>query len=458
MTPCQCPSAGPWRLTVFPIAPIRAALALAVALTLLLGLTSAPAARAQASGTLVPGMVTIQGIVAQDTDRAGTYDYLIDVTASFDVADAYRAAGPGEQAYVVVDSATGNMIDAGETDASGQVVLDGQVGAEFYVYEINDPGSPIGTDDLFVPADSPSPAVSVTGIFYIQGAPESVAPSSAPAIEPSADPLPSGAATGTILPDAITVQGLVVEDPDRAGETDYLIDITAAAEAGDFRAARAGEQTYEVVDLASNQVLDRGTTDSNGQVVLDGQVDASFYVVEVGDTGPIPGSDSLFYPAGDPNAFVILTGVVYVGQIDPAVSPSPSPVVDVSPSAAPSGDPVASPSDAVVPSASPDPSGGAVPSSAGSAEGAAPDETDGMGDTASAVAVTPSERDGTAGPSATGSRDAAPLTSERDDISVLPNTGAGPGTPGPSLAGVAALLVALLAIAAAGVALGRRAA
>ena len=73
---------------MFPIAPIRAALALAVALTLLVGLTSAPAARAQASGTLVPGMVTIQGIVAQDTDRAGTYDYLIDVTASFDVGDA----------------------------------------------------------------------------------------------------------------------------------------------------------------------------------------------------------------------------------------------------------------------------------------------------------------------------------------------------------------------------------
>lgn len=455
---------------MFRIAQTHAALALAVALTLILGSTTTlVAAQGEPTGTILPGMITIQGIVAEDTERAGSYDYLIDVTASFDVADAYRVADAGEQAYVVVDSATGNTIDADETDANGLAVLDGQVGAEFYVYEIDDLGNPLGTDDLFVPADSANPAISITSIFYVQGTPESVAPSVDPTVEPSTDPLSSGAATGTILPNAISVQGLVVEDPVRAGETDYLLNITAAAEAGDFRAAAEGEQTYEVVDLVSNQVLDSGTTDANGQVVLDGQVDASYYVVEVGDTGSIPGSDSLFYPAGDPNAFVVLTGVVYVGQLDPVASPSPSPSIIDSPSPEPSLDPVSSPSGATVPSDIPGTSDDETPSAPGpasalpSGSAANPDDdADGTGSDDDMVPgddTTPdsgADGDRTAGPSAAGSRDAAPVISERDDISVLPNTGAGPGTPGPSSAGLATLFVALLGISVAGIVFGRR--
>lgn len=403
-----------------------------------------------AAGTVIPDMITIQGIVAQDNDRAGSYEYLVDITASAEVADGYRLADEGEQTYIAVDSRTFRNIDVASTGANGIAILDGQVGASFYVYEIDDvdaAGIPIGTDDIFLPANDPNPAITLTGVFYVAGPAVEPEPSVVPTVEPSAEPLPPGTATGTILPDAISVQGIVVEDPDRAGETDYLLNVTTAAEVGDYRSARAGEQTYQVVDLASSTVIDRASTDANGQVVLDGEVDAAYYVVETSDTGAIPGTDSLFYATGDPNAFIALTTVVYVSRLEPVPSPSPSPVLpDSSASPIASESPVASPSDIASPSpvasasADSDRTDPADPSQSAS-------NTDQPG---GSVSVQPSAvmGDGIAGPSVASSRAAAPVISARDDIDTLPDTGAGPEAASTSLAPLAALLaIAALALA-----------
>ncbi len=400
------------------------------------------------AGTVVPGMVTIQGIVAQDDGRAGSYEYLVDITASADVADGYRIAGAGEQTYIAVDSTTFEDIDVASTDANGIAVLDGEVGASFYVYEVNDVdgvGIPLGTEDLFLPNDDPNPAISLTGIFYVAGpgpsVEPSVEPSIVPSVAPSTEPLPSGTATGTILPGAISIQGLVVEDAGRAGETDYLINVTTAAATGDYRAAFAGEQTYQVVDLTTNQVIDSGSTDANGQVVLDGEVDAAYYVVEVNDTGTIPGTDSLFYAAGDPNAFIALTAIVYVSQVVPSPSPmapSPSPVASPSASAVASASPAAS----LVASADPLPSD--------------PPATD-PGQLASVTPGAAVAGDGIAGPSAAASRPAAPVISDRADVGALPNTGIGSGGPSaPSPLLVSLLVIAALSVAGTALALRRR--
>ena len=528
------------------------------------------------AGTVVQDMLTIQGIVAQDNDRAGSYEYLVDITASADVADGYRLAGAGEQTYIAVDSTTFKDIDAATTDASGVAILDGEVGASFYVYEVDDVdagGIPLGTDDLFLPFDDPNPAITLTGIYYVAGPAVEPEPTVAPPAGPSAEPVPPGTATGTILPDAISVQGVVVEDADRAGETDYLLNVTTTAEVGDFRSARAGEQTYQVVDLASSTVIDQASTDANGQAVLDGEVDAAYYVVKIGDTGAIPGTDSLFYAAGDPNAFIALTAVVYVAQLEPDPSPSPSPDRPVSPSPVGSERPAASPSvaerpspvagssDDPGPSVDPsDPEPSAASASAGaSAEASSPDETgetvtitilvplpDGveicLGDQcqilragrgasnvtgadwqkavsgsviartgipvgtvvvfrnvppgtysltisldgvllyATAIDVVAGQPasgtiddrdrvdppaatspgavvagDGIAGPSATASRAAAPVVSQRSGTSTLPNTGAGPEAASTSLTALAALLaIAAVVVAAIALALRRR--
>ena len=348
------------QLLGLPLVVIARTVALAVlVLTVLAGAGGGPAmAQDEApgpnvAGTVVQDMLTIQGIVAQDNDRVGSYEYLVDITASADVADGYRLAGAGEQTYIAVDSTTFEDIDVASTDASGVAVLDGEVGSSFYVYEVDDVdagGIPLGTDDLFLPANDPNPAITLTGIYYVAGPAVEPEPSVAPPVEPSAEPLPPGTATGTILPNAISVQGVVVEDADRAGETDYLLNVTTAAEVGGFRSAREGEQTYQVVDLASGTVIDQASTDANGQAVLDGEVDAAYYVVEISDRAEIPGTDSLFYAAGDPNAFIALTAVVYVSQLEPDPSPSPSPDRPVSPSPVGSERPAASPSVAERPS------------------------------------------------------------------------------------------------------------
>jgi hypothetical protein len=452
------------------ILSVRRAVLRALSATLLLTLLAGMAVQSVAAqdapagepaGTLVPGMITVQGIVALDDTRdAGSFDYLIDVTASAAVAKGYRLAGAGEQAFIAVDSATNRTIGAGSTDADGIAVLTGEVGARFYIQEIDDPNVPFGTNDIFLPFDDPNPAVAVTAIEYVNGGLASVGPSVEPTIEPSSEPLPSGAVTGTILPGAITVQGLVVEDPDRVGETDYLLNVTAAARAGDFRPAREGEQTYQVVDLASSQVIDSGSTDADGQVILDGEVDAAYYVVEIGDTGAIPGTDSLFYPAGDPNALISLTAVRYVVAFDQAPeSPSPSQVESTAPSPAVSDSPSApagpgSPSPVAsneTPPVASSPSGAAGEPPVVSDTGTASDAS-GTGDSVDVVAA----GDGIAGPSAATSRPAAPVISERADIGTLPNTGSGGGQDPSSMVGLALLLVAVTALAGVGLALRRR--
>ena len=463
-------------------------LAVALVLTLTGGLALRSAAAQElpppdATGTIVPGMVTIQGIVALDNTRpAGSFDYLIDVTASASVADAYQIAGEGEQAFIAVDATTGDTIGAGATDANGIAVLDGEVGGEFYIQEVDDPNQPFGTNNIFVPDDGFSPAVSVTAIEYVNSGPAPVEPSDAPTEQPSSEPLPPGAITGTILPDAITVQGLVVEEPERAGQTDYLLNVTAAAEAGNFRPAREGEQTYEVYDLDNNTLIDSGSTDANGIVVLDGEVDGRYYVAEIGDTGSFPGTDSLFYPAGDPNAYVALTSVRYVVALDPApADPSPSvaesdPSIP-SPSVADSLEPIVSDSPDPVESDSPNPSVADSSSPAASnaeadADGASEASDDAVvagdgipqpGSTASRSATSTTST--TASHPATGaaaSRPAAPIISEREDIGTLPNTGTGTGTgtgigsDSAAMSWLALLIVALVGLVGAGIVIRRR--
>ncbi|HEV2529728.1 MAG TPA: hypothetical protein VGT61_14865 [Thermomicrobiales bacterium] len=331
---------------------------------------AAPAAQTNQAptGTVLPGMVTIQGVYVQDDARAGSFDYFVDITATADTGD-YRIPDPvaDPQTYLVIDSTNGALIDIGSTGAGGIVVLDGQLDAPFFIAEFRDEVQPFGSDDILVSSAQQYQTVSVTGVVYepVTGPPASVAPSVAPpSAVPSetvpASPLPSGTATGTILPGAVTIQGLVFEDPARAGEIDYLINVTAAQDVGDYRTAREGEQTYAVVDLTTEQVIDSGSTDANGIVVLDAQTDASYYIVELSDTAEIPGTASLIYPAGDPNAYISVVGIVYVTDLDPvapSVEPStaPSVVPSVEPSVPPSADPSVAPSlvPSVVPSVVP---------------------------------------------------------------------------------------------------------
>lgn len=355
---------------------LSAGLVLTAALVGLVAAAPAPAGAqdAAATGTVVEDMITVRGIVALDDSRAGSWDYLIDVTASLAVPDGYRVAGPDEMAFYAVDSVTDGTIGVATTDANGIAVLDGEVGATFYLFAQADADlPPFGTDDLFIPASDPAPALSVTAVQYVAN------PTPAPSVAPSVDasvappsPGPSSGGVGILLPDAITIQGLVVEDAARAGETEYLLGVTAAA-TGDFRAAAAGEQTYESRDLSTDAVIDRATTDADGVAVLDGQVDAPYYVVETSDTGAIPGTASFLYGQDDPNAYQRFAVIVYVAGIVPSVSASASTAVSASASTTPSLIPSSSPS--VTPSASSSASAsdtlGASPSPAGSSPASA---------------------------------------------------------------------------------------
>lgn len=362
----------------------------------LVGLVAAPPApagaqNAAATGTVVEDMITVQGIVALDDSRAGSWDYLIDVTASLAVPDGYRVAGPDEMAFYAVDSVTDGTIGVATTDANGIAVIDGEVGATFYLFAQTDADlPPFGTEDLFIPASDSAPALSVTAVQYVAN------PTPAPSVAPSVDasvappsPGPSGGGVGILLPDAITIQGLVVEDAARAGETEYLLGVTAAA-TGDFRAAAAGEQTYESRDLSTDAVIDRATTDADGVAVLDGQVDAPYYVVETSDTGAIPGTASFLYGQGDPNAYQRFAVIVYVAGIVPSVSASASTAASASASTTPSLIPSSSPS--VTPSASSSASAsdtlGASPTPAGSSPASAVPSPAASGEPPSGVRVT----------------------------------------------------------------------
>ena len=513
--------------------PVRAVRLLAtVALLLAFAVLSlaAPAGAAPAAqndqaptGTVLPGMVTIQGVYVQDDARAGTFDYFVDITATADTGD-YRIPDPvaDPQTYLVIDATNGALIDIGSTGAGGVVVLDGQLDAPFFVAEFRDEVQPFGSDNIVVSSAQANQTVSVTGVVYevVAGVPASAEPSIAPPTpDPSdttpASPLPSGTASGTVLPDAVTIQGIVFEDPDRAGEIDYLINVTATQDVGEYRLAREGEQTYLVVDFTTGQVIDSGSTDANGMVVLDAETDAAYYIVEQGDTATIPGTATLVYATGDPNAFISVVGIVYVDDLDPgdtvgrAVHRSiggpvgrchqsdPSVAPSVVPSPAPVGQTVTVTIGVAVPdgsqlclagvcqtlsasdgvSMSADVPAGTVATFVDFLPGTydltlsfdgvtlyatqvtVADEPvavtlggdDAVGD--DSPGATPSDG-GAAVPSAAGSRGAAPVFADRgDDITVLPNTGAGT-TPGGTtmLAGLVLVVAAMLALVAGAIA------
>lgn len=449
--------------------PMVAALALALVVP---ALAAAPPARAQvggdrATGTVIAAMVTVQGLVVDNTARAGQYDYLIDVTASSAVGD-YRPAGAAEQTYIAVDASTNQVIDSGTTDANGVAVLDGEIGAPFYVYEAGDQNNPFGTTNLTYPADQTDATVFITGLQYVAGsAPE---PTVTPTVVPSetVEPPPSGAASGTVVANQISIQGIVFADPSRAGQVSYSRDATQANALGNYRLAREGEQTYTVYDLATNGVIDQGSTRPDGTVTLAGETGASFYVVESDDTGTIPGTDSLFVPSDAPDPTVLLYGIVYVSALDttptaeptdtptdePTVVPTDTPTAPVSdePTAVPTDQPTDAPTasatdvptdaptieptDTPAPPASDTPT--AVPPVAGtSGDGGTGRSGDGM-----AIAPTSTVSRATAT-----ERPAAPVQTDRSGVSTLPNTGTGTVSTGLATGAVLPLIALLMALA-----------
>ena len=435
--------------------PMVAALALALVVP---AMDAAPSARAQvgggATGTVIADMVTVQGLVVDDTARAGQYDYLIDVTASSALGD-YRPAGQAEQTYIAVDATTNQVIDSGTTDANGVAVLDGEIGAPFYVYEAGDQNNPFGTTNLTYPADQTDATVFITGLRYVAGsAPE---PTVTPTVVPSetAEP-PSGTASGTVVANQITIQGIVFADPSRAGQVSYSRDATQANALGNYRLAREGEQTYTVYDLATNGVIDQGSTGPDGTLTLDGETGASFYVVESDDTGTIPGTDSLFVPSDAPDPSVLLYGIVYVSALDTAPTVTPTVVPTATPAAPVSDEPTAVPTDqptdvptasatvvptdapTIEPTGTPAPPASDTPTAGPPVAGTAGD--DGTGSSGDGMVIAPTS---TVSGARTTERPAAPVQTDRSGISTLPNTGTGT-VPAASARGAVLPLIAML--------------
>ena len=454
---------------------IGAVLALALVIP---ALTAAPAARAQvgggATGTVIPNMVTVQGLVVDDTARAGQYDYLIDVTASSAVGD-YRPAAEAEQTYIAVDATTNQVIDSGTTDANGVAVLNGEIGAPFYVYEAGDQNNPFGTTNLTYPADQTDATVFITGLQYVAGsAPE---PAVTPTVAPSdsAAPLPTGVASGTVVANQITIQGIVFADPSRAGQVGYSRDATQASALGNYRLAREGEQTYTVYDLNTNGVIDQGSTGPDGTVALDGETGASFYVVESDDAGAIPGTDTLFVPSDAPDPSVMLYGIVYVSAIDAAPTTEPTvaptdvptdvptetpvaPVVDTPTTAPtevptavgtgiPTGEPTIAATDVAtdVPTDTPTVPASDTPTAAPPVAGTTDD--DGTGRSGDGMAITPDSAASGAASEVTTARPAAPIQTDRTGVSTLPNTGTGGAQTAPRNVAVVPVSATLMALA-----------
>lgn len=196
----------------------------------------------------------------------------------------------------------------------------------------------------------------------------------------------------------MTITAFVEQNDALAGETDYLDENTVSTDAaGDRRPAAAGELTFVVVDSATNTPLDQGSTDSDGIVVLDAELDVPFFVYEVSEPDDgVYGSPDITL-TGDETVDLQVTRYVAVQQ------ESAAPSATASGSATASSSPLATPS----------------------------------GTASLTLSVAPSD-DGTGMPST------APAASTTG-TSVLPNTGSGPGA-SESVPG-AVLWLTLLAVA-----------
>jgi hypothetical protein len=138
---------------------------------------------------------------------------------------------------------------------------------------------------------------------------------------PDLDTLP-----GVIAPDAISVHVRIIEDDADAGLFVYGID---APETG--RPATGGERTIATVDVMTGIVIDVGTTDGAGRLIMDAEYDVPFTVVAFGDSG---GSQQYIIGSGmsltlHVSSFVASEGPPVGGVNEPPVAPvEPGPTDD----------------------------------------------------------------------------------------------------------------------------------
>ena len=260
--------------------------------------------------------------------------------------------------------------------------------------------SPVGTG---------FPSAGSSASASIAASPSSSTSASASAsTSPSASPSP---AVGSPALDAVVLEAFIEQDDAQAGETVYTDEATVGTTAaGDRRPATEGELTCVVVDSATNTVLDQGSTDADGIVVLDAETGALFFIYKVAEP------DGTFYGSPD---FLLIGDETLDVEVTRSVAIQPA-----SASLVASGSAAAS----TVPRASATSSASPAPSAAVS-------------------------DDGTTMPSA------APSGSSVGGTSALPNTGVGTGPPAGgrgSMLWLALLGTALARVGAAGLRAGRR--
>lgn len=165
-------------------------------------------------GPVVEDGVTITGLVKVDDVRAGQYDYFAQVDEVTTLADEpvsdTRTAFAGEQTYEVYAIVDGEsvLVDRGDTDANGMVVLDIPVEFDYYITEINDPiGGPTvdaGLETAFVVIEYVATAAASTSPSAVASAAASVTASAAASGTGGATALPNTGAGSSDMGSSMT--------------------------------------------------------------------------------------------------------------------------------------------------------------------------------------------------------------------------------------------------------------
>lgn len=137
------------------------------------------------AGTGVADVITVQAYLVVDDARAGTVEYSGDVVSAEAIDTPLTTPAPG-YGFASIDSTTGISLEQAVTDASGVVVLDGEVGAPLYVMAQDDPN---GSRDYTL---TEGETLLVRAVIYVHSSTPSPAPSTAPSAQGPAPSVTGG--------------------------------------------------------------------------------------------------------------------------------------------------------------------------------------------------------------------------------------------------------------------------
>jgi hypothetical protein len=115
-------------------------------------------------GEVIEGGATVTGLVAVDDERAGEFRYFIDLVEMTDAEDFLRYATEGEFTFEVLTVIDGEVIviDSGETDENGVVVLDIPADVSYFIAATDDLAEFYGSDDI-----AAGQSVAVVAVAFI---------------------------------------------------------------------------------------------------------------------------------------------------------------------------------------------------------------------------------------------------------------------------------------------------